>query len=75
MNVVTNALSSFLASGQARIGWLQTDLSHLRCPLPIVVATRRGLAVGLLPEYISASRFGLPGWVNPPPTEPFGKSR
>ena len=35
---------------------------------PVMAAARRGLAVGLLLEYI----FGLPGWVNPP-TEPFRK--
>jgi hypothetical protein len=36
-DVMRNALAGFLASGFAIRRGLQTDLSHLRCPLPVMV--------------------------------------
>jgi hypothetical protein len=45
-----NALAGFLASGFAVRRGLQTDLSHLRCPLPVMVRTARRGAMGLLPD-------------------------
>src|SRR5882724_527312 len=49
-NEMAYRLPGFLSSLLTGATWLQPDLPHFTCPLPIMVASPRRLTVGLLPD-------------------------